>query len=73
MELAELEETDPAAAAGASSELGSLLGQARASLQQLSTSLDKWELRMLLSGPYDEAGALLSITAGAGGICSVQN
>lgn len=65
MELAELEEPDPAAA-GAGSELASLLGQAKASLQQLSTSLDKWELRMLLSGPYDEAGALLSITAGAG-------
>lgn len=66
MELAELEADSSGAAASADSELASLLRQARASLQQLSSSLDKWELRMLLSGPYDEAGALLSITAGAG-------
>ena len=66
LELAELESDSSSAAEGADSELASLLRQARASLQQLSSGLDKWELRMLLSGPYDEAGALLSITAGAG-------
>lgn len=67
LELAELEsDSSGAASAAADSELASLLSQARASLQGLSTGLDKWELRMLLSGPYDEAGALLTITAGAG-------
>lgn len=67
LELAELEsDSSSAASAAADSELASLLSQARASLQGLSTGLDKWELRMLLSGPYDEAGALLTITAGAG-------
>jgi peptide chain release factor 2 len=77
LELAELEADSSSlgTAAAGDSELASLLGQARTSLQQLSTQLDKWELRMLLSGPYDEAGALLTITAGAGdepfGICIV--
>lgn len=69
VELAQLEadsSSSPGTGAAGDSELSSLLGQARTSLQQLSTQLDKWELRMLLSGPYDEAGALLSITAGAG-------
>lgn len=73
LELADLEadgssssSDDAAAAATSGSELASLLKQARGLLQQLSSGLDKWELRMLLSGPYDEAGALLTITAGAG-------
>lgn len=68
LELAELEasSSSPGTSADADSELASLLSQAKASLQQLSVGLDKWELRMLLSGPYDEAGALLTITAGAG-------
>lgn len=66
IELAELESDSAGAAASAESELASLLRQARAPLQQLSSGLDKWELRMLLAGPYDEAGALLTITAGAG-------
>jgi peptide chain release factor 2 len=61
LELSELE-----ADGSDGSELASLLKQARASLQQLNSGLDKWELRMLLSGPYDEAGALVTITAGAG-------
>ena len=68
LELAELEsdEVSTAAAAGSSSELASLLSQAKGSLAQLSTGLDKWELRMLLSGPYDDADTLVTITAGAG-------
>jgi peptide chain release factor 2 len=68
LELAELEasSSNPGTLAAADSELASLLLQAKASLQQLAAGLDKWELRMLLSGPYDEAGALLTITAGAG-------
>lgn len=77
LELADLEadgssssSTANSTAAAAASELASLLGQAKSSLQQLSAGLDKWELRMLLSGPYDEAGALLTITAGAGGVAT---
>lgn len=68
MELADLEASSnsPGTSAAADSELASLLLQAKSSLQQLAAGLDKWELRILLSGPYDEAGALLTITAGAG-------
>lgn len=67
LELAELEApSTPSSSSNDSSELASVLAQARSSLQQLAVQLDKWELRMLLSGPYDTAGALLTITAGAG-------
>ncbi len=34
---------------------------------QLDQELSQWELEQLLSGPYDESGAILTITAGAGG------
>lgn len=61
LELAQLEDSS-------SSELAELLSQARSSLQQLAAALDTWELRVLLAGPYDEAGALLTITAGAGAV-----
>jgi hypothetical protein len=61
LELAQLEDSN------SSSELADMLSQARSALQQLAAALDTWELRMLLAGPYDEAGALLTITAGAGG------
>lgn len=37
------------------------------SLRQLDLDLSQWELQQLLSGPYDENGAILTITAGAGG------
>lgn len=30
--------------------------------------LRRWELRRLLSGPYDELGARVVISAGAGGV-----
>ena len=33
----------------------------------LSRELDAWDLQQLLSGPYDRKGAMLTITAGAGG------
>jgi peptide chain release factor 2 len=64
LELAQLEDSS-----SSSSELPELLSQARSALQQLAAALDTWELRMLLAGPYDEAGALLTITAGAGVWC----
>ena len=44
-----------------------LLQEAQATVQQLYRSLDQWELQQLLSGPYDQRGAVLSINAGAGG------
>lgn len=44
-----------------------LLQEAQDNLTHLSRSLDQWELQKLLSGPYDERGAVLSINAGAGG------
>ena len=44
-----------------------LLKEAQTSLSQLSQELDQWELQQLLSGTYDQGGAVLSINAGAGG------
>ena len=44
-----------------------LLAEAEANLTQLSQALDRWELQKLLSGAYDEKGAVLSLNAGAGG------
>lgn len=45
----------------------SLLQEAQDHISHLDTSLDQWELQQLLSGPYDQQGAVLSINAGAGG------
>lgn len=45
----------------------SLLPEADSSVADLSEQLDRWELEQLLSGPYDERGAILAINAGAGG------
>jgi peptide chain release factor 2 len=45
----------------------SLLKEAQANLSQLQQDLDQWELQQLLSGPYDQQGAVLTINAGAGG------
>jgi PCRF domain len=56
----------------AQAELASMLAEARSSLGQLSAALDRYELRMLLSGQYDEAGALLTITAGAGVVSALR-
>ena len=45
----------------------SLFQEATSSLSQLTRELDQWELQQLLSGPYDEGSAVLTINAGAGG------
>ncbi len=44
-----------------------ILEESQAGLVRLETELDIWELERLLSGPYDEEGAVLTINAGAGG------
>jgi peptide chain release factor 2 len=44
-----------------------LFNEAQQNLQGLSEELDRWELEKLLSGTYDEKGAVLVINAGAGG------
>jgi peptide chain release factor 2 len=44
-----------------------LLQEAETNLTHLSRELDQWELQQLLSGPYDQYGAVLTINAGAGG------
>ena len=45
----------------------SLLQEAESTITKLNSELDQWELQQLLSGPYDEEGAVLTINAGAGG------
>ncbi|XP_050206023.1 peptide chain release factor PrfB1, chloroplastic isoform X2 [Mercurialis annua] len=44
-----------------------LLEEAASTIKQLNKSLDQFELTQLLSGPYDKEGAVILITAGAGG------
>lgn len=44
-----------------------LLQEAQSNTTHLSRELDQWELQQLLSGPYDQEGAVLTINAGAGG------
>jgi peptide chain release factor 2 len=44
-----------------------LLQEAQHNLAHLSRELDQWELQQLLSGLYDQHGAVLTINAGAGG------
>lgn len=56
VELLELEEEDL-----------ELFTEAEHNLTRLAQELDRWELRKLLSGPYDQRGAVLTINAGAGG------
>ncbi len=41
--------------------------EAHGRLTQLNQELDRWELERLLSGPYDQNDAVLTINAGAGG------
>jgi len=43
-----------------------LIQEAQTNITQLHHELDQWELQQLLSGPYDEKGAVLTINAGAG-------
>ncbi|GAB4211261.1 MAG: peptide chain release factor 2 [Synechococcales cyanobacterium] len=45
----------------------SLIAEATTLLHQVDQGLSLWEIQQLLSGPYDQNGAILSITAGAGG------
>ncbi|CAN6933681.1 unnamed protein product [Brassica oleracea] len=45
----------------------SLLEEAMGIIKELNKSLDRFELTQLLSGPYDKEGAVVTITAGAGG------
>ena len=44
-----------------------LLHEANAFLHDLEAALDAWELQRLLDMPYASSGAVLTITAGAGG------
>jgi peptide chain release factor 2 len=44
-----------------------LLQEAELTITKLNHDLDQWELEQLLSGPYDDKGAVLTINAGAGG------
>jgi peptide chain release factor 2 len=44
-----------------------LFEEASSNLSQLTRDLDLWELQQLLSGPYDQSGAVVTINAGAGG------
>lgn len=44
-----------------------LLEEASEIIKYLNKSLDKFELTQLLSGPYDKEGAVITISAGAGG------
>nr|GMC55906.1 peptide chain release factor PrfB1, chloroplastic [Ipomoea batatas] len=44
-----------------------LLEEAAGIIKELNKALDLFELTQLLSGPYDKEGAVITITAGAGG------
>jgi peptide chain release factor 2 len=44
-----------------------LIIEADKSLENLSKELDKFDIQMMLSGEYDEADAMLTVNAGAGG------
>ncbi|PKA59291.1 hypothetical protein AXF42_Ash001385 [Apostasia shenzhenica] len=44
-----------------------LLQEASKIIQELSKALERFELTQLLSGPYDKEGAVITLTAGAGG------
>lgn len=44
-----------------------LLEEAVKIIRELNKALDRFELTQLLSGLYDKEGAVISITAGAGG------
>ncbi|QJB43421.1 peptide chain release factor 2 [Dolichospermum flos-aquae] len=44
-----------------------LLQEAESTISKLNHDLDQWELQQLLSGTYDDKGAVLTINAGAGG------
>jgi len=60
LELLELEEEG-------SAEAKELLQESDSQLTQLERTVRDWKLKKLLSGPYDDSAAILTITAGAGG------
>lgn len=43
------------------------LAEAQKTIQELSKSLEKWELQKILGGEYDQSDAIITINAGAGG------
>ncbi|MEP0772626.1 peptide chain release factor 2 [Trichocoleus sp. DQ-U1] len=45
----------------------SLLLEAESNITKLNQELERWELQQMLSGTYDQSGAVLTINAGAGG------
>ena len=45
----------------------SLISETSLQLDEMETALDKFEVKQMLSGEYDEADAILSINSGAGG------
>jgi putative hemolysin len=45
-----------------------IVREALAALSSLGQRLERWELQRLLAGPYDERGARLTLSAGAGGV-----
>ncbi len=45
----------------------SLMAEAEATVTRLNAEFERWELEQLLSGPYDDRDAVLTINAGAGG------
>ena len=44
-----------------------LVAESYEALKKVSKDLDKFEIKLMLSGEYDEADAILTINAGAGG------
>lgn len=44
-----------------------LLAETRINLEKLDHELDKFDIQQMLSGEYDEANAILTVNAGAGG------
>ena len=44
-----------------------LLKECAQNLNEMEKALDKFEIKQMLSGEYDEADAILTINAGAGG------
>jgi phosphomevalonate kinase len=44
-----------------------LLEEASKIIKSLNKALDNFEMTQLLSGPYDKEGAVVNISAGAGG------
>ncbi|KAG2486134.1 hypothetical protein HYH03_015227 [Edaphochlamys debaryana] len=68
VELIEAEEGPSGSGGALSGDAATIAAEAGAALQRLQEGLDSWELRRLLSGPFDERGARLVISAGAGGV-----